>query len=268
MERILDEDFSKYNGAGTKLKKAQEKMLNILIEVDKICQRHEIPYWLDFGTLLGTVRHNGFIPWDDDLDIACFGKDYAKLTRVLQEELPSTLRFQDWKNEKKLLMKMGKVRDINSYVEEALYKKGALKYQGIYIDIFPIVRIPSLSIRKKVDFFYGRAMRRLRGFSYTPLNYGLALIIWPFVNLLVLFSNGLNRVMGKDKYSNMYGSLTLYCEHDLSDILPLTKMNFEGHSFFVPSKTDKYLRQIYGDYTVIPPPENRKTHAEKIEIYD
>ena len=58
------EDYSKYNGEGTQLRKAQLCMLNILVEIDKICRKHNIPYWLDSGTLLGAVRHGGFIPWD------------------------------------------------------------------------------------------------------------------------------------------------------------------------------------------------------------
>ena len=66
----MEEDFSKYNGEGTMLRKAQLRMLDILVEVDKVCKRHNIPYWVDYGTLLGAVRHGGFIPWDDDLDIS------------------------------------------------------------------------------------------------------------------------------------------------------------------------------------------------------
>ena len=82
------EDFSKYNGEGTILRKAQLRMLDMLIEVDKICRKYNIQYWLDFGTLLGAVRHQGFIPWDDDLDICVLRKDYKRLRKVLIAELP------------------------------------------------------------------------------------------------------------------------------------------------------------------------------------
>ena len=93
------EDFAKYNGEGTPLRKAQLCMLNILIEIDRICRKHDIPYWLDSGTLLGAVRHGGFIPWDDDVDIAIMRSDYPRLKEYLTEELPKDLILQDSINE-------------------------------------------------------------------------------------------------------------------------------------------------------------------------
>lgn len=264
----MPEDFSKYNKDGTVLRRAQLRMLEILTEVDKICEKHSIPYWLDFGTLLGAVRHDGFIPWDDDLDISCLNKDYKRLCRHLNQELPEHLKFQDWNNEKNLLMKMGKVRDTKSYFEEELYEEGALTYQGIYIDIFPTVRIPSLSIRKKIDFLYGRAYRRLRGYNSSKKEYLIACLIWPFARVLELISKGLTFFMGKDKMSNMYGSLVLYCEHSMKDIFPLKKIQFEGHEFYAPGNTDIHLKQIYGDYMKIPAEDNRQIHASKIVFYE
>lgn len=73
-ELISNEDFSVYNGENTILRKAQLRMLEILVQVSSICDKHSIPYWIDYGTLLGAVRHNGFIPWDDDLDISILKK--------------------------------------------------------------------------------------------------------------------------------------------------------------------------------------------------
>jgi LPS biosynthesis protein len=91
----MSENFSKCNGEGTLLREARNRMLEVLIEVDKICRKHNIPYWLDGGTLFGTVRHGVFIPWDDDLDIALMRDDYKKLCKILKRELPDNLAFQD-----------------------------------------------------------------------------------------------------------------------------------------------------------------------------
>jgi len=261
------EDFSKYNGEGTILRKAQLKMLDILVEVDKICKKNNIPYWLDYGTLLGAVRHKGFIPWDDDLDISCLESDYKRLKYALNEELPTDLVFQDWKNEKKLLMKMGKVRFIKSYFEEKLYSKGALKYQGIYIDIFPIVTIPSQKLRKRIDFYYGRAYRRIRGYGKRNEFY-IALVMWPFVNILVAFSKFLNFFIGKDLFSNIYGSITLESVHKRDEIFPLSTVEFEGKIFPAPANTDIFLKNIYGNYMIIPDVNKRIIHADLIEYYD
>ena len=89
------EDFSQYNPEGSTLRKAQMRMLEMLVEVDTICRKHNIPYWIDFGTLLGAVRHKGFIPWDDDMDISVYEKDYNRLREVLVKELPETRVYQD-----------------------------------------------------------------------------------------------------------------------------------------------------------------------------
>ena len=92
---MIQEDLSRYNPEGSILRRAQLRELEILIEVDKICRKHNIEYFLDWGTLLGAVRHGGFIPWDDDIDISVRRKDYSRLCKVLKEELPENLAFQD-----------------------------------------------------------------------------------------------------------------------------------------------------------------------------
>ena len=102
----MAEDLSKYNPEGSTLRKAQLRMLNILIEVDKICRKHKIEYFLDSGTLLGAVRHGGFIPWDDDLDIAIRREDWHKLRIALQNELPANLCYHDWTNDSKQKFEM------------------------------------------------------------------------------------------------------------------------------------------------------------------
>ena len=77
------------------LRKAQLKMVEILEAIDDICKRHDIKWWLCYGTMLGAVRHNGFIPWDDDCDIAMMREDYERFMKVAQKELPSNLHLQN-----------------------------------------------------------------------------------------------------------------------------------------------------------------------------
>ena len=88
------EDFSCYNGEGTELRKMQIRILEIMVEIDKLCRKHDIKYWLDGGTLLGAVRHGGFIPWDDDLDICMMQEDYEKFIEIAPKELPEHLLLQ------------------------------------------------------------------------------------------------------------------------------------------------------------------------------
>ena len=90
------EDFSKYNGEGTKLRDAQQCMLGILVQFDKICRKNNIVYWLDGGTLLGAVRHKGFIPWDDDIDISLLKEDYLRLLELIKNDKDFYLYFDDF----------------------------------------------------------------------------------------------------------------------------------------------------------------------------
>src|SRR5690554_1871247 len=111
------EEFSKYNGEGTTLRKAQLRLLEMLIQVDRICKKHNIRYWLDGGWALGAVRHGGFIPWDDDVDIALLRDDYLKLISILPDELPDMYALQNRETEPKFHMLYSRIVDKNSFVD-------------------------------------------------------------------------------------------------------------------------------------------------------
>jgi lipopolysaccharide cholinephosphotransferase len=264
----MEEDFSVYNGADTNLRRAQLRMLDILSDVSAICDKHSIPYWIDYGTLLGAVRHGGFIPWDDDLDISVLQKDYKKLAVVLQNELPDNYVFQDWTNEKKLTLKAAKVRDTNSYYDDGLTKRGEMRYQGIFIDIFPVDFIPSIQGKKFVDFFYGRCFRRLRGLNSSKTEYLVAILLWPFALLLAFFFKLFSLSVESKIIANIHAGLNLPAFHEQSDVFPLNKIKFEGLAFSCPNDCDKFLRSIYGDYMKIPPKEKRQVHANSIQFFD
>ena len=91
MTEMNEELRKRFNPEGSMLRRQQMRMLEILLEVDRICKKHDIPYWLSSGTLIGAMRHDGFIPWDDDLDIEMLRSDYLRLMEVLPKELPDWL---------------------------------------------------------------------------------------------------------------------------------------------------------------------------------
>ncbi|MFK2244514.1 phosphorylcholine transferase LicD [Bacteroides fragilis] len=129
------EKISNYNTDGTMLRKQQERMFEMLCVIDDICVKNEINYWLSGGTLLGAVRHGGFIPWDDDLDIQLMKDDYNKLLGLLKTELPEQYQLQTSKTDRNYFARYAKVRDVNSLLEDSDYTLG-YKYKGIFIDIF------------------------------------------------------------------------------------------------------------------------------------
>jgi lipopolysaccharide cholinephosphotransferase len=268
LKSAMIEDFSVYNGENTELRKAQMRMLEILVHVSAICDKHAISYWIDYGTLLGAVRHKGFIPWDDDLDISVLKKDYKKLSILLKQELPQHLAFQDWKNEKKLTVKAAKIRDKKSYYDDGLTKRGEMKYQGIFIDVFPVEFIASFKIKRCIDFFYGRSFRRLRGLNSSKSEYLLACLIWPFAVCMAFGFRLFSLASQAKTLANIHGGLNLPVYHKERDIFPLKKISLEGKEFSCPNDCDTFLRSIYGDYMKIPPKEKRQVHANSIEFLD
>lgn len=259
------EDFSKYNGEGTTLRKAQLRMLDILIEVDKICRKHNIPYWLDSGTLLGAVRHGGFIPWDDDMDIAVLWKDYKKLKKILIAELPEQFMFYDWKTEKYVCMKMGKVCDLHSkFITNSNHQLPG----GAYLDVLPIRKQFSYTVRRILDYSYGRCFRRIRGFNNSKIEKFIAYLAFPFLSCLVVVADGISSIYPSNKYGHIYGGVNTNLKRQYTDMFPLSTISFEGYEFPCPHNTDAYLRNLYGDYMQIPPEDKREVHALEIEFLD
>ncbi len=145
------EKISNYNTDGTMLRKQQERMFEMLCVIDDICVKNEINYWLSGGTLLGAVRHGGFIPWDDDLDIQLMKDDYNKLLGLLKTELPEQYQLQTSKTDRNYFARYAKVRDVNSLLEDSDYTLG-YKYKGIFIDIFSVEKANKFLV--KISCFY------------------------------------------------------------------------------------------------------------------
>ena len=128
----------------TQLRRAQLKQLTILEEIDRICRKHSIRYWLDGGSLLGAVRHGGFIPWDDDIDIAMPLEDMQRFVEIAPKELREGLRLQTPETED-TREPIVKVRDLNSFYVEG-NEDFSLNYsKGLFVDIFPMIDYPNVS---------------------------------------------------------------------------------------------------------------------------
>lgn len=261
----MDEDFSKYNGEGTVLRKAQLRMLDILIEVDSICRKHGIPYWLEGGTLLGAVRHGGFIPWDDDLDICVERKHMRKLKRILKNELPEKYIWQDRFTDFHFPILIAKIRDKKSYIKEDYAYQ--LKNNGLFLDIIPVENIISSKIKDFLDYAYGHCVRTIHmghtSFADTLLSYicfiptRLAVSLVRFCTIFAKKSN-IGHVYGWKSYSLVPSK----------DIYPISEITFEGHSFLCPSNTHNYLTNLFNDYMQIPSEEKREIHTTNIDFYD
>jgi len=263
----MNEDLREYNPAGSELKKLQLKMLDILVIVTGIADKHGIPYWLSGGTLLGAVRHGGFIPWDDDIDIELLLPDYHRLLEILKKELPNSLYLQTPK-EKGYRLLFSKVRDKNSVVMEEDSDLDNYEQRGIYIDIFPEERsYPSL--KKLVDFFYGRAYRRIKrgkplhSFRYF-YEYAVSMFLYPVGIILKWLARFICSFSKPPYILHSYG-IGNTTHHRSKYMFPLSKISFEGKIFSAPGNVDAYLKKQYGNYMEIPPEEKRAVHFLKVE---
>lgn len=246
------------------LRELQLALLDILRHIAQICERNDIPYWIDSGTLLGAVRHGGFIPWDDDIDICIRKEDLVRFEETVSRELPPHLFLQTPKSDDQRLP-FYKVRNLNSFFVEYRDDFGRSYSKGIFIDIFPME--PSPSFGKKMAYFlsheYSRSNSILHAQHYYSLRsfieffyFGCRRSLCKFLWLLLGLFTGRKKYYSYLLSHNGYG-----ISHLTSTIFPLSRIDFEGESFSAPANSDLYLRDIYGDYHQLPPEEKRQTHA-------
>ena len=135
------------------LRDAQKLMTEILKEVHKICEKHNIKYFLDAGTLIGAVRHKGFIPWDDDLDIGMLREDYRKFLEIAKKELPDNLFLQTFDSDENydIYQVPCKIRYNNTLFIQKVIAENPDMHNGIYIDVLPYDSLPKSKFVYKIQ---------------------------------------------------------------------------------------------------------------------
>ena len=253
-----------YNPEGSELRRLQLRMLDMLVVVDEICRRHDIPYWIEGGTLLGAVRHEGFIPWDDDLDIALMKKDYVRLLKCLKEELPAQYRLQTHETDRNYYLAFAKIRETDSEIKETGEYDELYAYKGIYIDIFSME--PVFPFFSKVSSYMNYLVRKFVPGRRTHIvkEMAVTVLFWLFKG-----GNGLFRLLGWLKKPSIIGySYGVYsplkCSEDM--LFPLSEIKFENHCFKAPARVDAYLRSVFGDYMELPTKDKRGKHIVQVKF--
>lgn len=275
----------KYDYLGFDIKDIQREILSILIEFDKICKANNIDYQLFAGTLLGAIRHNGFIPWDDDIDVCLTRKDYDRFIDLCKSELNDDFFIQTYNTDEKYVLQFAKLRKNNTLFLEGAYSELEI-HHGFYIDIFPLDNIMPNSIMGSIQKQLLHLFRRLNRARIRKLCIDTNKIhVKVFRLLLHYFVRIIPRKWTNKIYTKiatMFNSKdTKYMSHLLNGIEKgrYTKfkierntfhetldIDFEGYKFPVPVNYDILLRRVYGDYMELPPKEERKPHHGILEV--
>lgn len=262
----------------TVLRQAQLVLLRMFKIIDYICRKHDIEYWMCSGTLLGAVRHHGFIPWDDDLDICMLRDDYEKFVKIAIEEFPDDMMLQTRETDPNYhyLPLPCKVRDRKSFILSPGYEDEKSE-KGLYIDVFPadkyhknlfvfsyekMLKTYNTFICKSldsVDFKDESIHRRVLAYFHPVFHF--------FVKKYMAFAKNIinrNKKLGTNCFIG-HGFDTLWKRYfDYEDIYPLVELNFEGGTFYAPQNYDFYLRTLYGDKYMIPLDESKRIQHAKI----
>jgi len=252
---------------------------NLLNIISGICDKNGIEYFLIGGTALGAVRHSGFIPWDDDIDIGMTRNNYRKFLSIVPNRLPDGYVLQSPYQNKVSPYFYTKIR-IDGTVFMEYCNRGLPIHQGVYIDVFPFDNVPDdeqLNIKhfqKVQNLIRLFTLRQIPDVSSKPnsliehfkafFRFVLHLICKCIPHKLLL-----KEIEATITMYNAANTAAVAClnfpkrktEYILkSDLYPLIKMKFVDKEFFIPGNYDQYLRTHYGDYLKLPPPEMRYGH--------
>jgi lipopolysaccharide cholinephosphotransferase len=251
------------------LRRLQLTQLEIFRVIDAICRANNIPYTLYGGTLLGAVRHKGFIPWDDDLDIAMTRDNYNRFVDAWNITPVAGYFFQEYENDPEYTRTFGKLRKENTefYGHDEVGKN---YHHGIFVDIFPFDKVDNKSfakfMHKLVGYIYLLFSRR-----YAPVKNGVLLKVGSKVLLKLVPKRKQKQLLGnckkylmKEPKTNDFYYITYSSFRTVNWGLPKTlfdtydEVEFEGMKAMVFGEKEAYLKNTYGDYLQLPPKEKRK----------
>ena len=277
--------FSEYRLSDDTLKKLQQELLGILVDVKTVCDKYQIDYMLCAGTMLGAVRHRGFIPWDDDVDIMMLRSEFTRFKEAFNKEYSDRYVLVEPLSQERYLSKLVKIfKKGTTYIE--IPTAGVGGPDMVFIDLFLLENVPAPGLKRK-----------LKAAVYnTAFKAASVCLDYRYPSPPILEKSREDREL-KKYYSfrraaglifSLFGSMKFYlkiCEmiadqKEVTDwvgipsdsgyldrIYPrelmtsFTDAEFCGYRMKVPQDYDAYLKAEYGDYMQIPPPEKREVHS-------
>lgn len=256
------------------IEEIHSKLLDILTAVAKLCDENNIRYYMIGGTMLGAVRHKGFIPWDDDIDIAMPRSDYERFLEIDPRHLPSEYTLKTYKNSDIIIGCSSKVEDNRTSLSYK-WTDHIKENIGLNIDVFPIDGVPQQKHKQELHYWYLLGLRKLSSLLFVNTisrpffqRYGARLIqkIFPLKKIFLL--NLINKRLKKYNFDDC-DYVANYCgvwgkkEIMLKEYFGIpTKYPFENQQFNGVNNFDAYLTTLYGNYMTLPPENKRKSHHD------
>ena len=245
--------------------RVQDVLLNMAKCIASILESHSVPYMIAYGTLLGAVRHKGFIPWDDDFDFYLFDDKYELAIRYLRKELPETMFLEDELSEPLYFHGWAHVKDKGSVAISQLFPQDSLYvHKGISVDLYRTKRMKLSELETFLnDENKSYLERRKKKGLINAVEYNNRI-----EKLLINI-----RLAKEDHYTNdydVYNLVPLYRCHSMkaSSVFPLKRYRFEDFNFWGPNNADEILTNIYGNYMELPPIDKRKCHYSNVIFKD
>lgn len=249
------------------LKELQNCELDILKQFIKVCDKLNINYFIIGGTLIGAVRHKGFIPWDDDIDVCMLRKDYEKFLKEGQKILEDKYFLQTYKTDKEYPCCFAKIRNSETTFIESSINHLDINH-GIYIDIFPLDNLYKYSKIKSKLLYYSLFYE-----YFKKSNNKLKRL---FNKIARIIYRKKDKIKLCEKLDNIYQKnnkkdsdiIINYCgawgdkreSHKKSDFMNYTMLQFEDIQVKAPIGYDRVLKDTYGDYMTLPPKEKQVSH--------
>ena len=247
--------------------------LLILKDFIGICDENDIDYYLFFGTEIGAVRHQGFIPWDDDIDVAIFREDYEKFLKVMEEKNWDKYTVYDCRYNEEYFFQFGRLSLNGTYWSEFWDKYVSFK-MGMHIDLFILDKVPKNKIKRFLFMKLCLALCKMQAISMIKFDDG-SKIVKTIVNVLhsvfnvvgltpKFFQKRLTKFFRRHENDNseFFADLTMNEQpyFKVTDFKPAKKVKFEDIEAYIPNNQDATLGQIFGDYMQLPPEEERVAH--------
>ncbi|MBT0931723.1 LicD family protein [Streptococcus infantarius subsp. infantarius] len=261
------------------IEKLHQIDLEIVKNVIKICEKYNLKYFMLGGTMLGAIRHGGFIPWDDDIDLGMPRKDYETFLEIAEKELPDYLQVVNYKNTPSYQYYITRIQDKNVKVIEKRIGNDS-KFTYASIDIFPIDGTPNNKLLRKLYFFRVLSHRALMSLYYKDSidrkrKRGTIEKAFLWIMEKIPFEKIIDPYKEKEKIDKLLSSQNVDTSKYIGNIMGAyrtreivpkgwygkgTKYKFEDIELIGFDNYHEYLKYTYGDYMELPPVDSRKTH--------